>query len=73
MKTQLKHIFLALLLFFATGISAQNYTVTPSGVKANTEGFEMEIQFMSPAIVRVVKFPEGSTPDNHAHDALARN
>lgn len=61
MKTQLRHIFLALMLFFATGISAQNYTVTPSGVKARAEGLEMEIQFMSPAIVRVVKFPEGST------------
>lgn len=71
MKKPFRHITLALSLLFSLGLLAQNYTVTPSGVKAKTEGLEMEIQFLSPEIVRVVKFPEGSTPDNYAHDAFA--
>ena len=63
MKNQFRHITLALALLFSLGLLAQNYTVTPSGVKAKTEGLELEIQFLSPEIVRVVKFPEGITPD----------
>lgn len=55
---------LALLpLLFATiasNLFAQSYQRTSQGVKANTQSMDVEVQFYSPQIVRVLKQPEGT-------------
>lgn len=39
-------------------LHAQEYQKTPQGLKAQTQGMEIEIEFYSPSIVRVYKTPE---------------
>lgn len=46
-----------LLLFFAGFTLAQRYESTPQGVKTQIQEMEVEIQFFSPEIVRVYKYP----------------
>lgn len=40
-------------------LCAQSYQKTDKGIRANVESMDVEIQFYSPAIVRVIKSPEG--------------
>lgn len=47
------------LLCFCTPFRAQNYQKTSQGLKANTQGMDIEVAFYSPSIVRVYKTPEG--------------
>lgn len=47
------------LLCFCTPFQAQNYQKTSQGLKANTQGMDIEVAFYSPSIVRVYKTPEG--------------
>lgn len=47
------------LLCFCTPFQAQNYQKTSQGIKANTQGMDIEVAFYSPSIVRVYKTPEG--------------
>lgn len=49
------------LLCFCTPFQAQNYQKTSQGLKANTQGMDIEVAFYSPSIVRVYKTPEGKT------------
>lgn len=49
------------LLCFCTPFQAQNYQKTSQGLKANTQGLDIEVTFYSPSIVRVYKTPEGKT------------
>lgn len=51
-----------MLLFLAVQTFAQDFQKTKLGVKANVQFMDIEIQFFSPTIVRVIKFPEGSSP-----------
>lgn len=44
---------------FLTPLSAQNYQKTVFGIKANLQSMDVEVQFYSPSIVRVLKAPEG--------------
>ena len=57
----------ALFLLFLTAVSqlimAQNFQKTEVGIKATTQSMQIELQFHSPEIVRVVKYPEGKTLD----------
>jgi len=53
---------LIVALFFLVSFSsvfASSYEKTSLGVKANIQSMEVEVQFFSPAIVRVLKSPKG--------------
>ncbi|HEY5508333.1 MAG TPA: xylosidase, partial [Paludibacter sp.] len=55
-----KSVSIVLLgLFFISALSAQNYQKTTTGVKTKLQSMDMEVQFFSPTIVRVMKSPEG--------------
>jgi alpha-D-xyloside xylohydrolase len=47
------------LLFLSTGSWAQQYKKTPVGIKTTIDSIELELQFYSPDIVRVLKSPAG--------------
>lgn len=53
-------VFLALTCFMVFNSWAQSYVKTNLGVKTTINKQEIELQFYSPTIVRVVKWPEGS-------------
>ena len=40
-------------------VEAQTFRQTKQGITGTTQGMDIEIQFVSPEIVRVVKAPEG--------------
>jgi len=46
-------------LLFLSSLSAQNYQKTTAGIKTKIQSMDVEIQFFSPSIVRVLKSPEG--------------
>jgi alpha-D-xyloside xylohydrolase len=55
-----KHILLvALVLFFSHHSISQNYRKTDLGVKTTTQSVQIEIQFFSPELVRILKSPVG--------------
>ena len=58
-----KIIFLviSIVLIFCFNTNAQSYEKTEKGVKSVINSQEVEIQFFSPSIVRVLKWPEGNT------------
>ena len=58
-----KVLFLLFLISFSQLITAQNFQNTDAGIKAKTQSMQIELQFYSPEIVRVVKYPEGKTLD----------
>lgn len=51
-----------MLLFFAVSMSsnAQSYQKTDNGIKTVINSEEIGIQFLSPSVVRIVKWPEGN-------------
>lgn len=58
MKKQVLKLIL-LFMLFALAANAQPYTTTETGIKAEINGLNVEIQFYSPSIVRVLKYPKG--------------
>ena len=56
-------IFLLFCLFCATQLIAQSYQKTESGIKSVTQSMQIEVQFFSPTIVRVLKSPVGIQTD----------
>ncbi|TRX09503.1 glycoside hydrolase family 31 protein [Flavobacterium gawalongense] len=50
---------LLLVLFSFSSLAAQNYQKTTVGVKTKLQSMDVEVQFYSPSIVRVLKSPEG--------------
>jgi len=55
-----KHLMMmAIVLFYSQQSYSQNYQKTALGIKANTQSVQIEIQFFSPEIVRILKSPEG--------------
>src|SRR5882757_9022565 len=42
---------------------AQNFQRTNTGVKTSINGVTTEVQFFTPSIVRVLKYPDATTPD----------
>jgi len=58
---KLIYTFLILVFVISAGSKAQSYQKTDSGIKAKINSIEVEVQFYSPSIVRVVKHPEGKT------------
>ncbi|OCX53918.1 xylosidase [Mucilaginibacter sp. PPCGB 2223] len=53
-------LLLILFVMFADNTFSQSYQRTSLGVKANIQSMDIEVQFYSPQIVRVLKQPEGS-------------
>lgn len=64
MKTKLSGL-LALLLI-GSGVYAQAYQKTTLGIKTQVKEHEIELQFYSPDIVRVVKYPAGHSFDKQS-------
>ena len=58
-----KVLFLLFLISFSQLITAQNFQNTDAGIKAKTQSMQIELQFYSPEIVRVVKYPGGKILD----------
>lgn len=61
---KVKHLYpLAwLLLLFAMGCSSGKYERTDTGLKTRVDSTLIEIQFFTPKIVRVLKYPLGTLP-----------
>ena len=49
------------VLIISTGSYGQSYSRTDLGIKLTVDTIGIEIQFFSPSIVRVLKWPEGKT------------
>lgn len=49
----------ALLLCMSLTVQAQSFHKTAQGIRATTQGMDVEVTFYSPSIVRVYKTPEG--------------
>ena len=60
MKTIKYLLIISLVCFFAQA-NAQSYTRTAFGIKTSAKGNDIEIQFFTPRIVRVLKSPLGTT------------
>lgn len=59
----MKRYLILLIMFSAVGSAGfgQSYSRTDMGVRTAVDGLAIEIRFFSPSIVRVLKWPEGST------------
>jgi alpha-D-xyloside xylohydrolase len=55
------NILLFVALIISTGSFGQSYSRTDLGIKSVVDTIGIEIQFFSPSIVRVLKWPEGRT------------
>ena len=64
MKTKLSGLLA--LLFISLGVQAQAYQKTTLGIKTQIKGHEIELQFYSPDIVRVIKYPAGHSFDKQS-------
>lgn len=53
--------FLAFVFLISAGCLAQSYQNTELGIKTSINSTDIEIQFYSPSIVRIVKFPGGKS------------
>lgn len=50
---------LLLALFSFSSLAAQNYQKTALGLKTKIQALDVEVQFYSPSVVRILKSPEG--------------
>lgn len=64
MKTP--YIFILLLFSALLTANAQEYSKTATGVKSTIAGTAVEIQFYSPGLIRVIKYPEGKSYSKHS-------
>lgn len=64
MKTKLSGLLALVLISF--GVHAQAYQKTTLGIKTQIKGHEIELQFYSPDIVRVIKYPSGHSFDKQS-------
>lgn len=65
------HIAL-LLLLVAAGCTSKNYEQTDLGVKTRVDSTIVEIQFFTPKIVRVLKYPLDSIPDKQSLSVIKK-
>ncbi|WP_069658282.1 glycoside hydrolase family 31 protein [Arcticibacter eurypsychrophilus] len=54
-------VLIASFALLFKGAIGQDYKRTAAGIIANIDSFKVELQFFSPAIIRVLKYPTGST------------
>jgi alpha-D-xyloside xylohydrolase len=63
----MKNYWLLLIVTFGIlSLNAQSYQQNGYGIKTKTNSTEVEIQFFSPSLVRIVKYPEGKTFIKHS-------
>ncbi len=55
------NLLLVGIMFATSGLTAQHFQKTETGIKSTTQSMTVELQFLSPEIVRVVKYPEGTS------------
>jgi alpha-D-xyloside xylohydrolase len=55
------YLFIALLAVYFPNIWSQSYQKTDLGIKTTINSNEVEIQFYSPSMVRILKWPEGKS------------
>jgi len=58
---KLKYILVLPIICFYIAATAQSYTKTAFGIKTSVNAIDIEIQFFSPKIVRIIKSPTGVT------------
>lgn len=54
----MKKTLIILILIISTQLSAQGYQKTSMGVKTSLQAMNVEVQFITPEIVRILKWPE---------------
>ncbi len=59
------------VLLISTGSYGQSYSRTELGIKSAIDTIGIEIQFFSPSIVRVLKWPEGKTFNKESLSVIA--
>lgn len=57
-------------LLMGITIQAGAYQKTESGVRANVRSIDVELQFYSPSIMRVLKYPAGKTPVKKSYSVI---
>jgi alpha-D-xyloside xylohydrolase len=55
-------LYAAFFLFFSQICQSQAFEKTASGVKTTIHSVQLEVQFYTPSIVRIIKYPEGKSP-----------
>ena len=61
-KSRRNNLLLLFVLLFISGYSwSQSYKQTTQGVRLTTQGLDLEIQFYTPDIVRILKSPSGTS------------
>lgn len=67
------HLFLSLCLCFSTNILfGQEYQKTPSGIKTRVDEINIEVQFFTPSVVRIVKSPVGAEVEKQSFSVIAK-
>lgn len=67
------HLFWGICLCFSTNILfAQNYQKTSSGIKTTVNAVDIEVQFFAPAVVRIIKSPEGVAYEKESLSVIAK-
>lgn len=76
MKKQLNmsKIFILVLFFFlfVSESTAQQFVQTDLGGKATVDSIQIEIQFFSKNIIRVIKYPEGQNPESNSFSVIKK-
>lgn len=68
---RLRSLFLCLCASSSV-LFAQKYQETPLGIKTNLNAIDVEIQFFTPSIVRVLKSPEGSVIEKQSLSVVGK-
>lgn len=70
---KIHHLLGAMCLCFGIGtLSAQNYQKTSSGIRTTVNTVDIEVQFLAPAVVRVIKSPEGVAYEKQSLSVIAK-
>lgn len=70
---KIHHLLGAVCLCFGIGtLSAQNYQKTSSGIRTTVNTVDIEVQFFAPALVRVIKSPEGVAYEKQSLSVIAK-
>lgn len=62
-----RHLFFSALSLIAGLSFGQSYEQTANGIKATAGGQQLEMQFYSPSIARVFKYPMGERPEKKSY------
>ncbi len=65
-------VLLLLLFICGTTLIAQNYEKTKLGVKTKVNSLDLEIQFINPSTIRILKSPQGDTYTKESLSVIAK-